>query len=661
LKIRLLLMVLIALFLLMPGSWAADSKGTTTHGGNMAIQGQDPKTGETINIQLNSNELSYDPTTKVYTATGDVYIIIPEKNMEILAEKATFDNKGSNMVATGNVFIMHNKNVFGSKQVHYDLNSKISYYDYFKTVTKDIRVESKTAERTDTYSILHEGRLIIDADAMTKASAKFRRNGISLGDGAYYSYYSASRIKELYGQYYSPFMQDMDNYTLEQLGLTKKNNETTLLTKDNDVVDKPISPSDVASANFEAKGSTYLMKVNKVSLYRKADGYDEIVFDSSKVEDNHVPLLYSPYLKFGYHQNPTFLDYLGPDIGYSLDYGGFYAGPSFSTRLFDGWLRFSPIATYGPGTRIEGNQPVEVSTRPGVGVDFDYRSYWNRTDFGYTTTSEEPVFYSEQQLFGEHDTRLRMALNHYYGDGFFGVVRPRYIAEVSDSRTFRPIDEVLLKTYISAGEAEDNFFPTLQKSYFVAPTSLSPIRTGRMQLQTQWQPTFHLMDFGKFGYLSAVAQTKLAFYGTGNVLFQSLAGPYASIQAGPFFSQTSYMYSQVDGRSPFVFDTYYLGRNSLQTINSIDIGHSFNVGAMDSFSLSRDNAKNALLVGERFFISTGNKSVRFSIGYDIILRRVSFGITLNPEGGQAMLDFNTMNIYQPGYIPLPRNASKPAS
>jgi hypothetical protein len=171
----------------------------------------------------------------------------------------------------------------------------------------------------------------------------------------------------------------------------------------------------------------------------------------------------------------------------------------------------------------------------------------------------------------------------------------------------------------------------------------------RPQLQGQLRTVKPLLYLGRYAVLGAITQGKLSLYGTGDVYGIIQGGPYVNVIAGPLFSQVRYTYSQVTGKSPFVFDSYYRGRNNLQTINSLDLGKFITVGATNSLSLNRDNAKDALLVDQKLFLSIGPKNLKFSMAFDTIQKRSFFGITINPQDGDVKADFDSLNIYEPDF------------
>jgi hypothetical protein len=519
----------------------------------------------------------------------------------------------------GNVFIITGDKVIGSKQAEFDLDTQQSRYRDAQTVTDTMRIRGKEVLRTDQYTILRRGRMVINDSVVSTLSWGYRQRGIRFGQGSAYSYFSARQKDVL-------LRGDLGKLVTESISSVYSLDDTVLkgssATAGDKVTHKPISPQDVATADFSTDNTPYRFKVKTLNIHRHADGFDKIVFKRARATYQGIPYLWSPWLDFGYQEDKRFLTYLGPDIGYNVDYGGLYAGPGWDMRLLDGWLRFSPYISYGGGQRLLAHQdePASIDPQLGYGVLARYRSPSNHMDFGYSSTLREPIFLGTQQLFGRNQTRLRVGINQYYTNGFFNVERPRQIAEVTDLSffTFEQMPNWFLRTFVTAGVAKDDFFPNRQRVFFVNPTSTDPITTFRMQLQGQFRTIEPLFYLGNFGAVGALAQTRLALYGTGDVFGMIQGGPFANIVVGPVFSQVRYLYAQTAGQTPFVFDSYYEGRNNLFTINTLDLGKYVTIGAAHSFNLTQDNAKSALMVDQKLFFSGGSENLKFSMADDTV-------------------------------------------
>jgi hypothetical protein len=196
---------------------------------------------------------------------------------------------------------------------------------------------------------------------------------------------------------------------------------------------------------------------------------------------------------------------------------------------------------------------------------------------------------------------------------------------------------------------EDDFFPTGRQSFFVTPQQAQPITTSRFQLQSMLLNTRPILQIKDVFNLGALVQNRLSYYGTGDFFGVLREGPTATLIAGPLFNRVSYLFTQTSGSTPLVFDSYYEGSQTLSTTNSLDLGKNLTIGMLHTLNMNRKNARNDLVVGQIAYLSVGPKSMKLSMSYDLIQQRAMVGVAINPEGGQAIMDFNQMNIYQPGY------------
>ncbi|MEZ4574084.1 MAG: hypothetical protein R2857_04000 [Vampirovibrionales bacterium] len=610
--------------------------------GKLEIEVQDTTTGQMMHVEVSSEELTYDTVTGKYNLDGDVYIIVPEKDIEILSEEAVFDMDKGTLDAYGNVFIFNKEQVTGGTQARYDTDHSALYQKDFRTKTRDYELQAEKSERYDHFQVLTNGRIITDASPLLSHN-DFQ--WMLLGDGASYSFYTA-RLKDMYM-----------SGDINRIGLSGPNlladqghgidDPRTGIT----IPDKTISPADVAAVDFDRVDRKQRIRVKTIKMHQYKGNIDEVRFSHPRVRVGGIPMAYLPYAKFGHNRDEGLTAFLGPDIGYDIDYGGAYFGPSFSRRLGDGFGYISPIVTFGEGRRP--GQSVAafdvVDPQVGAGVLAHYRSRRHYADVGWNSTLADFTALTSTRLFKHNPaTRLRVGWNTDYRNGFFGDERPNLAAEITDQRNFS-MGNFLLQTYASGGGVRDEFFPTGRRTFFVAPTGNEPRATGRLQGQAQLlnvRPLFTIADNVAFNVL---AQARVAAYATGDFFGVFRAGPRMTFAAGPFFSNLQYLFTETTGSTPFVFDAYYEGSHNLQNVTSIDLGKHVTVGALHNFNLTSDNARNDLLVGRQFFLSFGPESVKFSIGYDIIQKQSLIGITINPQGGDTTIDYNTFNMYGSNY------------
>lgn len=629
---------------------ALQTENTETEAGKtLRLQAEDPNTGKAANIDINSESLHYDPETGVYNALGEVYIVVPEESLEVLADKATYNTKTGTLLATGHVFILRDGNVISSTRAYMDTNKNFSFYENPKTITEFFKMQAQGTKKLDGLTVIEKGRIILDKKMLRQAASSLARGRIAFGNGAQYSTFSAAWARKYLINSGLSLFEDInikDDH--EELGLSDIDPENTLK-----VENKTISPRDVESADYSETGSKFKIKVKEIDITKlKKEGFDEIVFKGVTPKIGNFPVGYFPKAEVGFEEKNNYIAYLGPEFGYDLDNGGYFAGPGFDMQAFNGWLKLVPFLTYGQGRRTaeSANNPDLVSAQPGIGGELSYLSRNTLLRAGYNTTLNAPRLFAEQRLFGRRQTRARFAMNRVVNNGFYGSERPHWIGEIRDNRRWSFWDRrLILDTYSSAGIAEDEFFPTGQSVFFARPTSQKPITTFRGQFQANLRTGRPIIQIKDYLAVGALARLRASYYGTGDHLLVAQAGPYANLTLGPFFTNATYLTGTTSGESPFVFDSFIAGRNNLRLTNSLDITKYFTFGIQHNMNLSRDNARNDLVIGRQVFFTAGPEAMKFSFGYDVIQKRSFFGFTINPEGGNLIMNFDKINYFDPGY------------
>ena len=237
--------------------------------------------------------------------------------------------------------------------------------------------------------------------------------------------------------------------------------------------------------------------------------------------------------------------------------------------------------------------------------------------------------------------------------GFLGWERPKYIAQVTDRRNLIHNEHLLLTSFGSLGVAHDEFFPTNDDDFFVQPDDpeAEPVTAGRVQFQANIQNIKPLLSFGddkRHLRVGASGQVALSAYTTGDAVGVFRAGPNVHLRWGDrFTSYNRYFYAVTGGDTPFVFDTYYRGKNSVLSVNQYRVNKYLTVGLRSRMSLGRDNSKNALFTGNSLFMLIGPDDVKLNLAYDFIRQRSFFGINYVPGNKRKTIHYDTMKIHQP--------------
>lgn len=585
------------------------------------IEAVTPVQAKAVMVDVKSDLLNYDKIRDVYIATGSVHVVISEQNSELYADKVTWDQNNDLLIAEGNVVIFKNGDRTDGTFAKIDLTRESALINDIATNVDKVRIEAKQSLTNEDVLIFEKGQLIISADALSSAMGK-KSKSKKTDSPDDYEYSDNTDLSKL-----------ASNVSVADQNIKAGvHEETILMTPDED------------------KKDFFSLEAREIDMFRWSDGYNKIDVHSPRLKLGKFKFPLIPASQFSMDDATGEIEYLGPDVGYDPDYGGLYAGPGWDFRLGKGSLRLSPTVSYGgPGRRARGGSTFESSSiAPGVGGIMRYRGPGSSLDVAYNSNVSEPVVYGEKKLF-DGKTKIRASMNEDYTAGFLGYERPRYGTMISDTRKVGEWKNFRLDSYESAGFFKDEFYPFNSSKQFVdTDPDATPKYAGRMQLQARLrnvQPLFKVGDVMDFGFsLTGGA----AAYTTGDFVGLVRGGPTMGIKLGSRFkSRMQYQLAETFGETPFAFDTYYRGRQSIWMNNSYVVNNFLTVGSRVNLSLQKDNAAGDLFTGNAFYVLMGPKSIKLNLAYDVIRQRSYFGVSFFPGDKPNPIDYDILRVYQP--------------
>lgn len=611
-------------------------------------------------VDVNSKTLTYDRDRDVYIATGAVHVVISEQNSELFADQVIYDQNQNLLIAEGHVNIFKNGQKTVGTYAKIDLARQSALINDIATSVEQVRIKAQQSLIGSDYMIFENGRLILTPEMLAgalgqkpvKQKSATANQTVQAAKPSQSSPQSQTVAKGSVSKTvkYDPFTEG---------DLSKISTRDPLAGSIEGQYLSPVSAGEENPAEDMTQTDFMHIKAKEVDIYRWADGYTKV--------DLTKPSLYAGKFKLATLSNAQFsqdkltdeIEYLGPDMGFDPDYGGFYYGPGYDFKLGQGSMRISPLVSYGSGFRKRrgGGRFENPGVGPGIGAALHYRGDDSRLDLSYNSHVDQPVMYAEKFLF-DKKTRLLSTINDDYINGFMGFERPGYGVMLSDTRQIGQWGKFRADTFESVGFFKDDFFPNNKVTQLVTNQNLdelNPATAGRIQLQAQIANTEPLLRFGKWGEAGFRIQAAAAGYTTGNLVGLIRGGPSLSMHYKERYrTSLRYFLAYSAGETPFVFDTYYGGRQQLGWSNTVKVNDYVSVGNQTFFSLNRDNAQNALFTGNQFFMLVGPKYVKFNIAYDFIRQRSYFGLMFLPGKDGRPIDYDTMRVHSPDqYFPSP--------
>lgn len=596
---------------------------------------REPVKARAVMVDINSNNLNYDKNLDVYIATGSVHMIISEQNSELFTDKLIYDQNQDLAIAEGNVVIVKNGQRTEGKYAKIDLTRRSALITDPVTTISAVRVKSREALVNDNEIIMENGRFIISGIVYQQLAAQggLGSLGQNTGKGSQQAKLRREYSKKIY-----------ENHAMRLNTLTYDQQKTF----------EDLEKLKLGKESFEDtpdKVSRFSIKAKEIEVVRHEDGYDDITLKRPSLYAGKYKLFTFPNTDFSYDNPNKNIQYLGPDVGSYRAYGGAYAGPGWDFHVGRGSLRVSPFASYGsPGFwSSNGKSGKQIDNGFGLGGLIHYRDADTSVDLGYNSHVGSPVMFADRRI--TDSTHFMASYNDGYVNGLLGQTeRPNYIAQLTDYRVLKDFKKFQLSSFESIGYARDNFYPNFRESYFVeAGQDKSPQMLGRAQLQLQLQNTAPLLSLGKYASMGMRAQLITSAYSSADFVGLGRVGPTLNLNLFDSRLQThlGYTVSHSIGKSPFVFDSYYGGAQNLSMNNLVRVNKFLSVGNNGSFSLNRDNARNALAVGNSFYMMVGPTDVKATIGYDFINRRSYFGFNYFPGATNSVVNFDKMRIMQP--------------
>lgn len=585
-------------------------------------------------LDISSDTLTYDDKLKAYILIGHVHMMVEDQNAVLDADKVTYQPELDIVVAEGNVKLVKDGSTTEGAYLRVRLDGQTALLNDSTVSLGFVRLRAKTVLGRPDMTHMKEGALLMVPRQAFEQSRS--RSGTRFVGGNAVNGIVVQAGFNPYGLNSKRTQRFVDADNLRANPLEEAQQFLNALTR------KGFDTSEVALNREEKPIVQFLsFKVKEIDITEHPNEYYMVDFKSPRVKLKNWLSLPLPNLDVGIDKKNSRLDYLGPEIGFNRDLGGFFVNPGFDFKVGPGALKLSPMVSYGQtidryGSTIEFRQP-----ELGYGVMSSYRSKRLNLMAARNFKNNYNVLEGELYLSKKgRNTKLIGSQNAFTGSSFFTQERPSYSIQLEDKRNFFQGKLFVLQAVHSGGVFKDDLFPFNSANPFVQATSTSPVTAGRFRQQLVLANSRPLFKIGKNIELGANLQASNAYYTTGDVVSVLRGGPTANFFLGDFFmSQVAYNLGAVSGKSPFVFDSFFLGNQTVSLNNAVRLGSYALLGFRQDFNLSNTNARNDSLVGNTIYLTLGPRNVKFTIGYDTVFRRTNFGISYYPNTSQTEIAF----------------------
>ena len=313
-----------------------------------------------------------------------------------------------------------------------------------------------------------------------------------------------------------------------------------------------------------------------------------------------------------------------PYIGNNLWSGGLNVGPQFNTGIGK-----KSVLSWSPMVQLGGRPSNDTSgTSIGLAGRVAFTNPGFQVHLAYGSVSNLLVGDIKARLY--RTVKLQAGVNRFLPDGMLGMTRARIALEVNDNHPILNVPYLGSVNFRTAGGwYQDNPQLVYVSSTYAAlhgnpnTTTMNSGYKIQEQISFTTHPLFNVGDdrYGIKSYIFGGAAARA--YSTGNSNLITQLSPILDIHANRLRLQTGYTSSSVNGSSPFVFDQYIQGQNSVYVQGDIKLSNYLSVGGMSGYNMTEK-----LSYAKTVVAAIGPRDFKLIVGKDFILNnyRVGFNI-----------------------------------
>jgi hypothetical protein len=313
-----------------------------------------------------------------------------------------------------------------------------------------------------------------------------------------------------------------------------------------------------------------------------------------------------------------------PYIGNNLWSGGLNIGPQFNTGIGK-----ESVLSWSPMLQLGGKPSNDDSGRSiGLAGRVAFVNPKFQTHLAYGSVSNLLIADLKANIW--RTTKLQAGINRFLPDGMLGMTRARIALEVNDNHLITNVPYLGSLNFRTAGGwYEDNPQLVYVSDNYAAlrgnPNSTVMNKAFKLQEQITFttHPLFNIGD-DKWGVKSYIYGGVAArAYSTGDSNLITQLSPILDVHANRLRLQGGYASSSVNGNSPFVFDQYIQGQNSVYLSGDIKISKYLSVGGMTGYNMTQKLSYSKTLVA-----AIGPPDFKLVVGKDFILNNYRIGFNV---------------------------------
>ena len=309
----------------------------------------------------------------------------------------------------------------------------------------------------------------------------------------------------------------------------------------------------------------------------------------------------------------------GPVIGTRERIGGFAIGPRYFFDVDKGVFSLVPVLQLGNGRRV------------GAGLIGTFNTPGDTTAImaGYGTLYQRPIFSVHQEIFDKY-LQVNALVNQFKKDSIFGSSLVGQSYELSsDFKLKLPfMDDRGMRIRGAAGWAKDNneLFSNQRREQLAAERPGDNLAIEHSGFRSEIETAFYTQPMIRRGNelynfsLRARAQAAARYYGTGDFMTIARFGPSIEARIDNLTFELAYLFASVTGESPFLFDQFIDGSQSVVLDGDYRVNKWLSLGTLFTYNLSREQ-----FVRNEVRTEFGPHDMKLRLSYDTVLNQLAIG------------------------------------
>lgn len=535
------------------------------------------KLPQELNVEITADEINYDENKNNYVASGKAEAFIPSKNATLYADQITYSSENSRLEATGEVKIVQGNDIVYGTYISFNTTTNEYELTEPKLFVSGIKLKARTAK-----SIYYDTK---------KAGNEKKKNDVYFYNGvaAFDEPISLFRYGASIGTNYS---RDINHHNLSRVVQWQ------------DIQDKSklkYSAEEIFIDNTK--------KTNNVSI----KGARIWVSDDLSIPS---PIQITTTAGEGAKSRFT-----GPVIGTRERIGGFALGPRFFLEKDYGIYSLVPLVQIGDGPEF-GAGAIGTFNTPNdkTAIMAGYGSLDNRF-IGSARQSLGKGFY------------FNALVNQFRRDSIFGLSQVGQLYELGTQFKINLpsfIEERGARVRINAGWASDNtdLYSNDEEDNLLAEQDTN--RPDEHQgMRSEIEASLYTKPVWRWGNehynmsLRGRGQGAFRFYDTGDFLAVARFGPALEARLDNLAFEIDYLFASINGESPFIFDQFIDGSQSVIFDGDYRINKWFSIGTLLTYNIDRDK-----FVRSELRTEFGPDDFKLRLSYDTVRNQIDLGFNM---------------------------------